>query len=71
MLSLEESPKITITHFVTDKLKQGGHYEQAKGQIRKIDKCNSTIIMTNGTIIQMLDIYTVSDDSIGSIFDLS
>jgi len=28
MLSLEVSPKITITHFATDKPKQVGHYEQ-------------------------------------------
>lgn len=28
ILSLEESPKTTITHFATDKLKQVGHYEQ-------------------------------------------
>lgn len=48
LLYLEKSPKVTITHFVADKLKQGGHYERTKGRIRKIDSYDSSIILSEG-----------------------
>ena len=70
ILSLDKSPEVTITHFVADKLKQVSHYEQTKGRIRKIDECDSTILLTNGIIIQMSYIYTVSCDLFGTIFDI-
>lgn len=70
LLSLEKSPEVTITHFVADRLKQGGHYEQTKGHIRRIDDYDSSIALTSGGVINLSDVYAVSCDSFGTIIDM-
>lgn len=70
LLSLEDSPEVTITHFVADRLKQGGHYERTKGRIRKIDDYDPAVILTSGDIIHLSDVYAVSCNLFGAIFDI-
>lgn len=69
ILSFEESPEITITHFVPDKLKQGGHYEQTKGHIRKIDECDSVVILSEGYEILISNIIAVESVILGTLPD--
>lgn len=62
VLSFEESPEITITYFVKDKLKAGGSYQQITGIIRKLEEYDSTIILTNGKSIRLTDILSINGD---------
>lgn len=69
LLSLEDSPEVTITHFVADKLKQGGHYEQTKGRIRRIDDYDSAIILSEGSMILISNILIIESDTLSALPD--
>lgn len=62
-ISLE--PEIVITYFVPDSRKEGGSYIQAVGIVKKLDEAEHKVIMKNGTIISINDIYGIE----GSIFE--
>lgn len=62
VLSFEDSPEITITYFVKDKLKAGGSYQKITGKIRKLEEYDSTIILTNGKSILLTDILSINGD---------
>ena len=48
---LPGKPKITITYFVPDTKKAGGSYQTITGSVKKLQKYERRLIMTNGTII--------------------
>lgn len=60
-------PEISITYFVPDEKKEGGSYHQIIGTVKKLDDIGHRVIMRNGTIIPMNDIYVME----GSIFEHS
>lgn len=57
---------VTITHFVPDKLKSGGSYETVTGTIKRIDEYERTVILTEGIIIPIDNIYQIDGDMLNS-----
>ena len=55
-------PQVTITYFVPDKRKAGGEYVTATGCIKKIDKYENLVLLTDGGKIPIPDIYTVESN---------
>ena len=56
-ISLE--PKVSITYFVPDTQKEGGSYLQVIGVIKKLDDIDHKIVMKNGTMIPINDIFEI------------
>ena len=62
---LVQKPQISITYFVPDTKKEGGAYFTITGTIGKIEEIRHQVIMENGTVIPMNDIYEIES----TIFD--
>lgn len=62
----QERPTISITFFKADKRKSGGTYVTVSGDFRRIDESNRTVVLTDGAIIPIEDIYAIE----GNIFRL-
>ena len=50
---LPDQPEITVTRFVPDEKKAGGHYEALTGQVRRLDEIERALILTDGTKIDI------------------
>ena len=50
---LPDQPEITVTCFVPDEKKTGGHYETQTGRVRRLDDPNRVLILTDGTQIDL------------------
>ncbi len=50
---------VNITYFVSDAKKNGGSYEKISGKIKKIDKYNETIILSDNTKILIKNIVEI------------
>ena len=53
------TPYVMITHFVDDLLKDGGSYVHTSGNVKKIDAYEKSVLMQDGTLINMRDIFDV------------
>ena len=62
----QERPIISITFFKADERKNGGTYVTVSGDFRRIDESNRTVVLTDGAIIPIEDIYAIE----GNIFRL-
>lgn len=62
---LVQKPQVSITYFVPDAKKDGGAYLTITGTIGKIEEARHQVIMENGTVIPMNDIYEIES----TIFD--
>lgn len=66
LLMIEENingkPFVSITYFKPDKRKDGGEYLTFSGYVKKIDKDNNKIKMTDGTEIEFDDIIRIEGD---------
>lgn len=62
---LSLKPEVAVTYFTPDARKEGGAYLQAIGIVKKLDDIGHKIIMGNGTMIPINDIYGIE----GSIFE--
>lgn len=62
---IRERPEITVTFFCPDGKKTGGAYRTVTGQVRKLDEYEKTVLMTDGTVIAIENIYGIE----GTIFD--
>ena len=51
---------VAITHFVPDMFKSGGEYLITSGTVKKIDRIEQTVILTDGTSIHIDDIFDIS-----------
>lgn len=64
---LAQKPQVSITYFVPDARKDGGAYFTVTGTIRKVEETRHQVIMENGTVIPVSDIYriesTILDDA--------
>lgn len=56
---LLQKPQISITYFLPDTQKNGGAYLTITGTVRKIEETRHQVIMENGTVIPMDDIYEI------------
>lgn len=68
IVSLDESPEVTITYFVADSRKSGGSYQQVTGVIRKIDEYASSIVLTDGITIPLDDVCSIDSPMLGTMF---
>ena len=50
---LSDQPEITLTRFVPDAKKAGGHYETLTGQVRRLDEAGRALILTDGTKVDL------------------
>lgn len=57
-------PAITITYFVKDSSKEGGVYQTATYNIKKIDTYHQLITCTNNTKINFADILNITSDEL-------
>ena len=62
---LSQKPQVVITYFIPDAKKDGGVYFTITGTIQKIEENQHQVIMENGTVIPMNDIYEIKS----TIFD--
>lgn len=53
------NPEIIVTYFLKDAYKEGGSYERIRGVISKIDTFTQRMLMDDGTIIPIPDIYDI------------
>lgn len=56
---LDERPEITVTYFLRDPRKEGGEYVRATGRLKKIDSTARTLVLEDGTIIPLADVYSL------------
>ncbi len=54
-----QKPQIRITYFVPDAGKNGGAYLTITGALQKIEDTKHQVIMENGTVIPVNDIYEI------------
>ena len=52
-------PEVEITYFVPDTKKSGGSYFLVRGVIKKLDDMEHKILLENGTVIPINDIYGI------------
>ena len=60
-------PETAITYFVPDSKKEGGSYLQVIGAVKKLDDIEHKILMQNGTIIPINDIYEIESSIFNNI----
>lgn len=59
---LKENPKIIVTYFKPDSLKEGGEYIKITDVVKKIDFYEKCIIMTSGNNVPIKYIYEIESD---------
>lgn len=59
---LQDYPVVTITYFIHDKRKAGGEYKSNTGTVRKFDEYESTLTMSDGTVIPFPSILDIDGD---------
>lgn len=65
-----EQPKLAITYFLPDKMKNGGSYITLTGVLRKVDKFNRLVILADGTTIPIEEIIAIEGEIFGTLNDL-
>lgn len=56
---IKEEPAVTVTHFVSDRLKAGGKYETSFDSVIKVDAYEKLLVMKNGARILWDDIAAI------------
>ena len=57
---LPEHPFVTIEYFVPDEHKEGGSYQTYSGNVKRIDKYEQTMVMTDGKKIPLRMIINIT-----------
>ena len=52
-------PQVSITYFVNDIAKEGGSYETITGTVKNIDSVFYAVVMDNGMLIPIKDIFAI------------
>ncbi len=55
----KNEPYVSITYFVDDLLKDGGSYVHTAGNVKKVDAYGHQVLLKDGTVIPMRDIFDV------------
>lgn len=58
--AVNDGAVIAITHFVSDLRKSGGEYLISSGTVKKVDTVENRLIMDDGTVISIDDIFDIS-----------
>jgi hypothetical protein len=66
---LSSQPEIEITYFLPDEKKAGGAYVSTFAIVKKIDNYEKTIIMEDGTRIDIEEIISITGEAVQSIDD--
>ena len=56
---IREQPEITVTWFQPDERKKGGAYLTTTGRLKKIDPIEQTLVLLDGTSIQLEDVFNL------------
>lgn len=59
---LNEHPKISITHFVPDRCKEGGEYVTVTGIVKKIEEHEKRMILMDGSMILIEDVIRIENE---------
>ena len=62
--NIKSKPTATVTYFEPDERKSGGEYVTVTGEVKKIDSAANCIIMTNGMIIPICEIFNIEGEEI-------
>ena len=62
--NIKSKPTATVTYFEPDDRKEGGEYVTVTGKVKKIDSAANCIIMTNGMIIPICEIFNIEGEEI-------
>jgi len=62
--NIKSKPTATVTYFEPDERKEGGEYVTVTGKVKKIDSAANCIIMTNGMIIPICEIFNIEGEGI-------
>lgn len=57
---VQTQPEVTVTYFRFDERKAGGMYVTAAGRVKKIDSLEKYMLLTDGTVIDLEQIYSIS-----------
>lgn len=60
--SLDNRPRITVTYFVPDEIKEGGAYELFTGRLKRIDSYEHCLCFENGKKINIADICKIEEE---------
>ncbi|MBQ6835743.1 MAG: hypothetical protein IJO47_01675 [Clostridia bacterium] len=60
--NIKSKPTATVTYFEPDDRKEGGEYVTVTGKVGKIDRVINCIIMTNGMIIPICEIFNIEGE---------
>nr|WP_330393443.1 hypothetical protein [Anaeromicropila populeti] len=66
---IKEHPEIEITYFQPDVKKNGGAYVTTISKVKKIDKYEGVIIMTDGTVIPIDEIISIDGQIFKTMYD--
>ena len=58
---ISEQPYVRIEYFEPDEHKEGGSYQSYKGNVKRIDEYEKTLVMTDGKKIQLKMIVNITD----------
>ena len=59
---LKEHPKISITHFVPDRCKEGGEYVTVTGIVKKSEEHEKRMILMDGSMILIEDVIRIENE---------
>ena len=59
---LPDAPEVMVTYFVADRKKAGGAYVSLFGRVKRIDPAQGKLIMRDGSVIPLGDIWSVESD---------
>ena len=62
--NIKSKPTVTVTYFEPDDRKEGGEYVTVTGKVGKIDRVINCIIMTNGMVIPICEIFNIEGEKI-------
>lgn len=70
---ITENPgaEVTITYFLPDDRKEGGAYVIHTGAVKKIDRYENAVVMTDGTVIPVEDISEIEGEMFGDDIEYS
>ena len=66
---IKERPEVCIVYFKTDGKKAGGAYITTAGPIKKIDELERLILMADGTVISIEDIFIIESELLSRLDD--
>ena len=66
---IDEQPEISITYVLPDTKKSGGAYVTVTGNLKRFDKYECLLILTDGKKIPMYDIADIESDLFRGMFE--